>query len=211
VSPLVVVLALVGAAWGVVADRVAARWPEHEDDSVRRVDWRTLVSAGIGAVAIAGVGLRFSEPAHLAVFGLEVLALVLLLAMDLDQRLLPDELTYPLAAFALLVVLLGYDPFVAIGDLPLAIVAAIAIPGVLFALSIPFGSGAFGIGDVKLLVGVGLLLGLWRALGGIFAGVLIGGAVIGLLVLARRITLRTYVPFGPFLIVGALWGILVLP
>ncbi len=129
----------------------------------------------------------------------------------LDQRLLPDELTLPLIPFALVVVLLGLDPFVPRGELPLAIVAALAIPGALLALSIPFGAGAFGLGDVKLLVSVGLLLGLQRAFGGVVAGVLLGGIVIGVLVLARRITLRSYVPFGPFLIVGALWGMLVLP
>ena len=30
---LAVVLAVVGGAWGFVADRIAARWPEHEDGS----------------------------------------------------------------------------------------------------------------------------------------------------------------------------------
>ena len=41
----------------------------------------------------------------------------------------------------------------------LAIVAAVVIPAVLFVLSIPFGAGAIGIGDIKLLVSVGLLAG----------------------------------------------------
>lgn len=210
-SPLLVVLALAGAAWGLAADRLAARWPAHEDGSVRLLDWRTIAAAGVGAAAVAGVGLRFTEPVPLVVFGAEALALVLLLATDLDQRLLPDEVTLPLIALALAVVLLGLDPFVALGDLPLAVLAAVAIPGVLFAFSIPFGEGAFGLGDVKLLVSVGLLLGLERALGGLVAGVLLGGLIIALLVVARRLTLHSYVPFGPFLIIGALWGILVLP
>jgi prepilin signal peptidase PulO-like enzyme (type II secretory pathway) len=30
------------------------------------------------------------------------------------------------------------------------------------------------------------------------------------LLVLRRITLKTFIPFGPFLIVGALWAILVL-
>jgi prepilin signal peptidase PulO-like enzyme (type II secretory pathway) len=33
--------------------------------------------------------------------------------------------------------------------------------------------------------------------------------VLALLLVARRITLRTYVPFGPFLILGAYWAVLV--
>jgi leader peptidase (prepilin peptidase)/N-methyltransferase len=211
VTPLVVLLATAGGAWGFIADRIGARWPAHEDGSVRRIDWRTAVTVAAGALALGGVGRRFDEPSSLVIFGIVAVALILLLATDLDQRLLPDEVTLPLIPFVAAVVLLGLDPFVPRGDLPLAIVAAVGIPAVLLALSIPFGAGAFGLGDVKLLVSVGLLLGLQRAIGGIIAGVLIGGLVIGLLVLARRITLRSYVPFGPFIILGALWGMLVLP
>ncbi|HYM84372.1 MAG TPA: A24 family peptidase [Candidatus Dormibacteraeota bacterium] len=210
-SPLVVALAAIGGAWGVAADRFASRWPAHEDGSVRGLGWRTLVTALVGALAFAGLASRFSDPLELTVFGVVAIVLVLLLATDLDQRLLPDELTLPLVVFSLALVLLRLDPFVAPGDLPLAVVAAIAIPGALLALSVPFGAGAFGLGDVKLLVSVGILLGPQRAIGGLVAGVLLGGLVIAMLVVARRITLRSYVPFGPFLILGALWGILVLP
>jgi leader peptidase (prepilin peptidase)/N-methyltransferase len=211
VTPLVVILATAGAIWGLAADRIGARWPAHEDGSVRGVDWRTVVTVVAGILALGGVARRFDEPSSLLIFGIEAAALVLLLATDLDQRLLPDEVTLPLIPFAAAVVLLGLDPFVPPGELPLAILAAVGIPGVLLALSIPFGTGAFGLGDVKLLVSVGLLLGLQRAIGSIVAGVLLGGLVIGLLVIARRITLRSYVPFGPFIILGTLWGILVLP
>ncbi|MEI8333081.1 MAG: prepilin peptidase, partial [Chloroflexota bacterium] len=91
----------------------------------------------------------------------------------------------------------------------LAVVAAVAIPAALFALSIPFGSGALGLGDVKLLVSVGLILGLARALVGVVAGAMLGGVVILALLVARRVTLKSYVPFGPFLIIGAMWGALV--
>jgi leader peptidase (prepilin peptidase)/N-methyltransferase len=58
-------------------------------------------------------------------------------------------------------------------------------------------------------VSVGLLLGLYRELIGIIAGAVIGGIVLVVLIALRRITTRTYVPFGPFLIGGAVWGILV--
>jgi prepilin signal peptidase PulO-like enzyme (type II secretory pathway) len=41
-----------------------------------------------------------------------------------------------------------------------------------------------------------------------FAGALISGLVIFVLLAARRITLRSYIPFGPFLIIGAVWAAL---
>jgi leader peptidase (prepilin peptidase)/N-methyltransferase len=206
-TPLVVAFALGGAAWGLASDRIGARWPAHEDGTTRRIDWRTaavILTAGIASGALA---LRMTDPRDLALFGAWFAALTLLLATDLDQRLLPDVITLPLIPIAAVVMLLGLDPLVR-GAEGLAVVAAVAIPAVLFALSIPFGSGALGLGDVKLLVSVGLILGLERALAGIVAGAMLGGVVILVLLAARRVTLRSYVPFGPFLIIGAMWGAL---
>jgi leader peptidase (prepilin peptidase)/N-methyltransferase len=76
-------------------------------------------------------------------------------------------------------------------------------------MSIPFGAGAFGLGDVKLLIGVGLMVGAERALGGVLVGLVVSGVVLLVLLATRRVGRRTYVPFGPFLILGALWAVLV--
>ena len=92
--------------------------------------------------------------------------------------------------------------------LPAAIAVAILLPGALLVASLPFGAGAIGAGDLKLLVSVGLLAGAERTLLGFIAGALLGGLAIGALLLARRITLRSHVPYGPFLIVGAIWALL---
>ena len=45
---------------------------------------------------------------------------------------------------------------------------------------------------------------------GVVYGALLAGAVILVLLAFRRITLKTFIPFGPFLILGALWALLVL-
>ncbi len=202
-----VALGVAGAVWGLVADRIGARWPAHDDGSVRPVDWRTAVVAAVGALGIGALGGRFGGPG-LAVFVVFAVALVLLLATDLDQRLLPDVVTLPLVPFAAAVDWLGLNPLVAPGDVGLAIVTAIAVPLVLLVLSIPFGADAIGFGDIKLLVSVGLLLGPLPAVTGLIAGTFLAGVVTVVLLAARRVTLRTYIPFGPFLIIGALWGIL---
>src|SRR5471030_1244856 len=99
-TPLMVGLAIVGLAWGLIADRIAARWPSHEDGSIRAVDWRTAAVALVGAAALGQIGQRFPDPASSLLYGLVFVVLILLLATDLDQRTLPDELTLPLAAFA---------------------------------------------------------------------------------------------------------------
>lgn len=213
-------LGAAGAAWGIAADRIGARWPEHEAEVgedgrvvrpagwVRPADWRTVVVAGLGALSLAALPLRFGEPAPILLFGAFFAALTLLLATDLDQRLLPDVVTLPMIPLALVAVLAGVNPLVPPADLPGAVLAAVVIPGVLFALALPFGAGAIGIGDLKLLVSVGLVAGLARAVAGVVFGALVAGLVLVALLAARRITLRTYVPFGPFLIIGAYWAVL---
>ena len=65
-----------------------------------------LSSAG-GALAS-----RFDDPAQLALFGAWFAALTLLLAIDLDQRLLPDIITLPLIVLALVAALSGVAPLV---------------------------------------------------------------------------------------------------
>lgn len=206
-NPADLVFGLAGFVWGVAADRIAARWPEHETTLTRPLDWRTAVSAIIGALVLGSLPGAFAERGQLALFTAYAAGLVLLLATDLDQRLMPDLVTLPLIALAGIAAVAGLDPFTSHDLLP-AVAAAVIVPGALFVMSIPFGSGAFGLGDVKLLISVGLLVGLGRTVGAVFVGALLSGVVILVLMAARRITLRSYIPFGPFLILGTAWAIL---
>ena len=204
------IAALLGLGWGFASDRLAARWPAHEDGSIRPVDWRTPVVLLIGAAAFAGTVLRFgATPTALIVVGLYVIALVVLFATDLDQRLLPDPITLPLIALAAVVTVAGWSPFIHTSDeFFWALVASAALPLALFLLAIPFGEGAIGQGDLKLLVSVGLLAGAANLFYGLVAGALAAGIAVGVLVFVRRLTLKSFVPYGPFLILGALWVIL---
>jgi leader peptidase (prepilin peptidase)/N-methyltransferase len=210
-DPLSGALGAAGFALGLLADRLATRWPEHDEEHPpgRRVDWRTALTALVGALAFGLLPARFAgDPLAMVIFGAWFVTLVLGLATDFDQRLLPDILTLPVIPLALVYAVSGLNPLVGTELVP-AVVAAVAIPAVLFLPSIPFGEGAFGIGDVKLLAGVGLLIGGSRALGGVIFGLFIFGAVLLVLLAARRIGKRSYVPMGPAFIVGALWAVLI--
>ncbi len=210
-EPLAVLLGAAGLVLGLAADRLATRWPEHDEEhpAGRAIDWRTATIALVGAIAFGLLPIRFStDPVAFAIFGAWFVTLVIGLATDLDQRLLPDVLTLPVIPVALVYALTGTNPLVG-DEIILAIVAAVAIPAVLYLPSIPFGAGAFGLGDVKLLIGVGLLVGGSRALGSVFVALILGGVVIGVLLATHRIGRRTYIPFGPFFIIGALWAVLI--
>jgi leader peptidase (prepilin peptidase)/N-methyltransferase len=209
-DPLAGALGAAGFALGVAADRLATRWPEHDEEhpAGRRVDWRTALVALAGALALGLLPLRFGGDAlALAVFGAWFVTLIVGLATDLDQRLLPDVLTLPVIPVGLVYALSGANPLVG-GEVALAVVAALVIPAALYLPSIPFGAGAFGLGDVKLLIGVGLLAGASRALGTVIFALVLAGIVIVVLLATRRIGRRTYIPFGPFFIVAALWAVL---
>lgn len=210
-TPLPFAFGVVGLVLGVLADRLATRWPEHdeEDPAGRPIGWRTAACGAFGAFALWLIPTRFDgDPLALALFGFWFVTLIIGLATDLDQRLLPNVLTLPVIPVALIYALGGRNPLVG-GELLPAIAVATAVPLALYVASIPFGAGAFGLGDVKLLVGVGLMSGALRAFTGVVSGLFAAGIVLAVLLVSRRVTLRSYVPYGPFLIFGAVWGIFV--
>lgn len=212
-SALSLAFAVAGLVLGLAADRLATRWPEHEpeDPAGRPVGWRTVVVGATGALAFGLLPARFGDdPLALALFGLWFAALIVGLATDLDQRLILDVTTLPVIPVALLYAVSGRNPLVG-GEVLFAVAAAVAIPAVLYLASLPFGAGAFGLGDVKLLAGAGLMAGASRTLGGVAVALIAAGIVLIVLLAARRIGRRSYVPYGPFLILGMLWAVLIRP
>ncbi|WP_338782398.1 A24 family peptidase [Streptomyces sp. DG1A-41] len=135
---------------------------------------------------------------------------VLLTVVDFRVRRLPDPLTLPFAAAAL--VLLGLTALVPehAGEWTTALLGSLALGGGYFVLFLINPAG-MGFGDVKLALGAGAVLGWYgwpTVMLGTFAGFLLGALYGGALVVARRAGRKTAIPFGPFLIAGALLGLL---
>ena len=171
--------AVAGALLGVLADRLSTRWPEHEPDyRRRRPDWRTLVVALVGAAVGAGLVARWTEPRDLAVLGVYCAALLVLLA--------------------------DWSPLLAGKPLGLAsgIGAAVGLPVLLF-VSDRLLHGELGAGDLKLAVGIGLMSGVARLFVGLLAASIAFSVVLIGLIAVRRLGLKSAVPFGPVLILGA--------
>jgi leader peptidase (prepilin peptidase)/N-methyltransferase len=202
----VVAVAVLGGLFGFGADRLSARWPVHENGAVRGYDWRTPAVVLGGGAAFGLLAARWTDPLDLAVLGIYVAALIVLLATDLDQKLLPDLITFPLMGYALVVLVLGLNPvladkaraFIADGDLS-AILAAVAAPALLAVTDRVF-RGALGMGDLKLAVSLGLMFGLSQLFIGFLVGTVAFAAVVLVLVVSRKVSLKTAVPFGPALI-----------
>ena len=211
-SEAVVALAAgLGVLLGVLAERLAVRWPEHEDDYLPRPPgWRTAIVALGGGAALGGLAWRWDDPLELLLLGIFAAALIVLLATDLDQRMLPDLLTLPLIGYAALLLVLGRSPL--LGGLELGwlsgLVAGLAAPALLL-LSDRLLRGDLGGGDVKLAASIGLLAGVSRLLGGFLVASVAFAAILLLLMLLRRIGPRSHVPFGPVLIGAGLLAMVI--
>ncbi|WTF78841.1 A24 family peptidase [Streptomyces sp. NBC_01594] len=165
------------------------------------------VASTLGCAALAAAtGLR----PELAVWLLLAPVAVLLATIDRRVHRLPDRLTLPLAGAA--VVLLGGAALLPehAGSWLSALLGGLALGGFYFLLFLINPNG-MGFGDVKLALSLGVALG-WYGWAVVFAGGFAGfvlGAVYGFgLVILRRAGRRTGIPFGPFMIAGALLGIL---
>jgi leader peptidase (prepilin peptidase)/N-methyltransferase len=137
--------------------------------------------------------------------------LVALSAIDIELKLLPRRIVYPLAGAEL--VLLG-GAAVWNGEWSQYLAAVIGGLGayavIRFLFEVTRGRG-IGYGDVRLSFVLGLALGWlgwWYILGGFFFGFLYGALVSVPLLAAQVINRRTPVPFGPFLAAGAMTFVL---
>jgi len=165
-----------------------------------------LLTASVLALLAWRIGLQAELPAFLYLGAVGV-ALALI---DLDVKRLPNSLTIP--SYAVGAGLLGLAA-VADGD---ATAYARALLGMLvlfafyFLLAFIYPAG-MGFGDVKLAGVLGMYLG-WLGWGvlvvGGFLGFLLGGCVGAALMLARRAGRKSAIPFGPFMLAGALLAIL---
>jgi leader peptidase (prepilin peptidase)/N-methyltransferase len=165
------------------------------------------VATTLGCAALAAATGPRPE---LAVWLLLAPVAVLLATIDRRVHRLPDRLTLPLAGAA--VVLLGGAALLPehAGSWLSALLGGLALGG-FYLLLFLINPNGMGFGDVKLALSLGVALG-WYGWAIVFAGGFAGfvlGAVYGLgLVILRRAGRRTGIPFGPFMIAGALLGIL---
>ena len=140
---------------------------------------------------------------------------VALAVVDWHTRLLPSRIVLPATAYVLVVALVGWglsgDP----DDLVRAAIGLVIARSAYWLLWFVHSAG-MGFGDVRLAALLGFSLGHvgWgELLLGMYAGFLVFGLPGLLLALVRwdRALLKTPFPFGPFMLVGALIGLVVGP
>jgi leader peptidase (prepilin peptidase) / N-methyltransferase len=153
---------------------------------------------------------RFGGQPDVVAFGFMGALGVALAAVDISVQRLPDRLTLP--AYPLLITLLalaavtGHDA----GALLRAVLGGLALAGFFLLLAL-LRPGQMGGGDIKVAGLAGLTLG-WLGWSALIAGATMGfllSSLVSLALLAgRRVTLRSQICFGPFLIGGTLLAML---
>ena len=133
-----------------------------------------------------------------------LIALLLLLAVllgalftDLEEKLIPDEMVF----FGLVLVFVFYliTDFTGIYSY---LLAGLVSAGVLLLIALFTGGKGMGLGDVKLAILLGSVLGPALVFYYMFTAFLTGALVGLILVLGRRFKLKQEIAFGPFLLFG---------
>jgi leader peptidase (prepilin peptidase) / N-methyltransferase len=165
-----------------------------------------LSTAGVLALVLA----RFGGQPDAVAFGFFGVLGVALAAIDIAVQRLPDRLTlpaYPILIALLTIAAVAGDDFAA---LLRALLGGLALAGVYLVLALPR-AGQLGGGDIKLAGVAGLVLG-WLGWPVLIVGAALGfvlSAVVSVaLLVARRVTLKSAISFGPFLLGGALLAML---
>lgn len=136
-------------------------------------------------------------------YGFAAALLICLFCIDLDEMLLPDQLTLLLLWTGLLFSVGGgsITPASAIIG---AIAGYLSLWSVFWAFKLLTGRDGMGYGDFKLLAAVGAWVG-WQLLPMVVIFAAVAGAVIGLIWQSINRNQRgNPIPFGPFLIVGGI-------
>lgn len=160
-----------------------------------RIPPRDLAIELATALLLVGCVLAFGLTAKAAAAGIACAALVVVTATDLERRIVPNRVVLPAAAAVLVLQTVSHpSPEWAIG--------AVGAAGFLFLAALAY-PGGMGMGDVKLALLIGALLGLTTPVG-IMLGLLLA-LVPSVVLLARHgVGARKLgIPFAPFLAAGA--------
>jgi leader peptidase (prepilin peptidase)/N-methyltransferase len=162
-----------------------------------------LVSAALAVLLLRryGVGLLLGSAA------VETIVLTTVAVIDMQHRLIPTLLVYPTIVFALACSAfwpnLGLWNSLLGGGLAFALFFGLALIARLV-----FGDGALGDGDVTLAALIGTICGYPMVVWSLALGAFAGGLGALLLLAIRRSPLGTTIPYGPYLVIGVVYVLL---
>jgi prepilin signal peptidase PulO-like enzyme (type II secretory pathway) len=160
------------------------------------IPWRYPAVELVSALLVAGCAWKFGFHPETVVASAFCLVLVAVSATDIEYGIIPNRIVLP--AFA--AILLAQT---AIYPSPQWAIAALAAGGFFFVIAL-IAPGGMGVGDAKLVLVLGAMLGTT-----VFIGILVGliAAMVPAIILFMRLGMgarKVKLPFGPFLAIGAI-------
>ncbi len=133
---------------------------------------------------------------------------IVITVYDLRHKIIPDHLVYAFIFFGAIYALTEVvRSGASLGSLRFNLLAGLLFFSVFGGLWFFSGGRWMGFGDAKLVLGLGLWLGLWPGLTALILGFWLGagvGLALVLLSRSRYFTMKSEIPFAPFLVAGAL-------
>lgn len=167
------------------------------------IPWRYPVVEGLNAAGYIGLLWYFGLEWSTVVYALLYSLLIVVAGTDLSHKIIPNAITLPGMAVGLL-----SSATVLPTGMVNGLIGILVGGGLLWLLAwlspYLFGKEGMGGGDIKLMAMIGAFLGWKPALVTIMMGSLLGSLVGLTLIGTRVISRQDYIPFGPFLVCGAL-------
>ena len=174
----------------------------------RRVIWVEVGTAALFAFLPSVI----PELRNLIVNSFYIAVLILVIVIDLEHKLILNVVTFPVTAVALAA------SFIVTQDQNTILLAAagaalgLIVGYVLYGFgSLVSGAGAFGLGDVKLAMAMGAMMGLHRIPFALVIGIVFGGVISLLLLITRLVSRHDALPYGQYLATGGIimliWGV----
>lgn len=161
-----------------------------------------LTELAVGLLFVATVLVYRHDAAEAAIGLVFVSMLAVVTLTDLEQRIIPNKVLLA-GAVLCLAIAVPTDP----SGVPERLIAAAGAGAIFFLVVLAYPAG-MGLGDVKLAATMGLFLG--RAVAPAILVALLVASVVGIALIARHgaKARKMAIPFGPFLALGGIVGLL---
>jgi leader peptidase (prepilin peptidase)/N-methyltransferase len=164
---------------------------------LQRLSWARVAVEVFSGLLFAYLWWRFGLSWRLLLLASCCSFLLLIAVIDMRYQLVLNVLIYPAAVVAMLIRL------VPPGKDTLTTLLGGAVGLTFFSLVALLGRGGMGAGDVKLATLIGLMVGFPQVVWALTLGILAGGITAVFLLLTQLKELKSYMPYAPFLCLGA--------
>ncbi len=153
------------------------------------------------AVTYAFLYYHYGFTGYMLLLSVYMAILILVTVIDLEHRLVLNRVILPAILLALIAGLFTPDL-----NWKQVLIGGLVGFGVFYLIAMLY-PGGMGAGDVKLAAFIGLITGFPDVMVAIVVTIFAGGLMSLLLVVTRVRSMRDYIPYGPFLVIGGIFAL----